>query len=107
MISREQLDFAADGTAWKTPAMRGYIKKTVLAAETHGENAYKLTFREAADDIQTGDPVDYDFYFDNGTGTSSTSLKLGKELLVHILNANWQQGIAEDFEAARSGEGTW
>ena len=39
MITENSVRIAQDGTAWKTPLMLGYIKKTVLDAGTHGENA--------------------------------------------------------------------
>lgn len=100
MIDIDQIRYAADGTAWKTPAMRGYVKKTALDADTYGEGAFKLTFVKA-------NGTAYDFFWDNGTGTSSSSLTLDRELLGHILNSNWQQGTAADYEAARGGTGTW
>ena len=100
MMYLDQIRYAADGTAWKTPSMRGYVKKTVLDATTYGDDAFKLSFVKA-------NGTAYDFYFDNGTGTSSASLTLDYELLGHILNSNWQQGTAAEFEAARGGTGTW
>jgi len=100
MMDIDQIRYASDGTAWKTPSMRGYVKKTVLDAETYGDNAFKLTFVKA-------NGTAYDFFWDNGTGTSSSSLTLDYELLGHILNSNWQQGTASEFEAARGGTGTW
>lgn len=96
---------AQDGTAWKAPAMRGYVFKTALdktteGKTTYGEGAWKLTFRKAED--SGGDPVDYDFYFDSTSGTSSVNLVLTKELLVYLASPSWQQGTATDFEAART-----
>lgn len=121
MITDMQIRTAADGTAWKTSTMRGYLFKTALDAEIYGQGAYTLTFREGSD--YNGNPVDYVFYFnvDNDvltaynaahstsyTATDSTSLKLLKELLLHILNSQWQQGKKDDFELVRDGTGrTW
>lgn len=100
MISKTAVDVAKDGSAWKTATMRGYIKKTVLDPETYGEKAYKLTFVKA-------DGSEYDFFFDNGTGKSSTTLILDSELLSHILNTAWQSADAATYEQVRGGNGTW
>ena len=100
MISKTAVDVAKDASAWKTATMRGYIKKTVLDPETYGEKAYKLTFVKA-------DGSEYDFYFDNGTGKSSTTLILDSELLTHILNTVWQSADVATYEQVRGGTGTW
>jgi len=121
MITDMQIKTAQDGTAWKTATMRGYLFKTVLNPEIYGAGAYTLAFREAAN--YNDQPVDYVFYFnvDNDvltayntahstsyTATDSTSLKLLKELLLHILNSQWQQGKKDDYELVRDGTGrTW
>lgn len=116
MISREQLDYATDGTAWKTPSMRGFIFKTVLNETTYGAGAYKLTLRKAAND--GGNPQDEVYYFnidstkadvnpsDAHTAANVTqTLVFDKGLMGHILNSNWIQGTYADFEAARTGSG--
>jgi hypothetical protein len=109
MITQSQLAAASSGTAWKTASMRGYLKKTALDAATYGTGAYKLTFREAAND--DGSPVDHDFYFNVDTTVytspipNDTTLVLDFELLRHVLTANWQTSTAEDCEAARVGTG--
>lgn len=121
MITDMQIRTAADGTAWKTATMRGYLFKTKLNADIYGANAYTLTFREAAN--YNGNPVDHVFYFDvdndvltayntahstSYTATDATDLDLLKELLLHILNSQWQSGKATDFELVRDGTGrTW
>jgi len=111
MINPSTIQYAASGTAWKTSSMKGFIYKTVLAAETYGEGAYKLTFRKAAN--VNGNPVDYDFYFNvdtsvyTGTIPDATDLVLDKELLGHILDTNWIAGTVDEYEAARTGNGTW
>ena len=113
MMDIYTINNASGGRAWKTASMRGYVFKTVLPAETWGAGAYKITFREAANDSITGNPVDYDFYFNvdttvyTGDIPNATNLNLDIELLRHILTANWQQGSAADYEAARDGTGTW
>ena len=109
MITITQLKVARSGTAWKTSTMRGYLFKTALDAETWGDGAYKLTFREAEND--NGQPVDHDFYFDvntavyTGTIPNDTTLILDIELLGHILNASWQTSTADECELARIGSG--
>lgn len=106
MIGNNMIEYAADGAAWKTPSMKGYIKKTVLAAETYGEGAYKLTFVKA-------DGTSYDFYFNvdtsvfTGTIPDASNLTFDRELLGHVIDNNWIAGTAAEFEAARSGTGTW
>jgi hypothetical protein len=100
MINKSTVEFAADGTAWKTTTMRGYIKKTVLDEATHGEKSFKLTFVKA-------DGSEDDFYFGNGTGVSSSDLILDQELLNHILVSQWQSGTVGDFEQIRDGNGVW
>lgn len=121
MITDMQLRTAANGTAWKTATMRGYLFKTVLDAEIYGAGAYTLTFREAAN--YNSQPVDYVFYFNvdatvlaaynaehstSYTANDATTLVLAKELLLHILNSQWQQGKKDDFELVRDGTGrTW
>lgn len=100
MITENSIRIAQDGTAWKTPLMLGYIKKTVLDAATHGENAYKLTFVKK-------DGSEYPFFFDNGTGVSATNLILDKDLLKNLLISNWSTGKAEVFEQARGTPTVW
>lgn len=107
MITSSQLRTAANGTAWKTASMRGYLFKTALAAETWGAGAYKLTFREAEN--YQGNPVDHDFYFNvdttvyTSTIPNDTTLNLSYELLGHILMSSWQTSTAEECERARVG----
>ena len=109
MLTSTQLKVAQSGTAWKTNTMRGYLFKTALTAETWGDGAYKLTFREAEND--NGQPVDHDFYFDvdtsvyTGTIPNDETLMLDYELLGHVLNASWQSSSAADCEIARVGSG--
>ena len=120
MINQTQLNMAGNGAAWKTSTMRGYLFKTTLAPEIYGTEAFTLTFREAENN--NGDPVDYVFYFNvdsatltayntehrtSYTATDSTSLKLKKELLLHILNSQWLTGTQSEYEAVRSGTGEW
>ncbi len=106
MINLSTIESAKNGKAWKTRAMKGYLKKTTLAAETWGEGAYKVTFVNASG-------TEYDFYFNVGTtvytGTipNAANLTLDMELLGHILNDSWFSGEAADFEQARGGTGTW
>lgn len=113
MITDMQIRTAADGTAWKTATMRGYLFKTKLDEDTYGKGAYTLTFREAANS-SGGTPVDHVFYFDfdpassGGASVVQGSVTLGLELLNHILNSQWQSGKASDFELVRDGTGrTW
>lgn len=105
MITINQLRAAADGTAWKTSSMRGYLFKTVLDPTTYGTGAFSLTFRKAEN--YQGNPVDYVFYFNNTSGTSATNLVLDAELLGHILNSQWQTSTQADCESARDGSGDW
>lgn len=108
MIDTNTIQYAADGAAWKTDSMTGYVKKTVLDEETYGEGAYKLTFVNASG-------TTYDFYFDvdptasatAAAATDAANLTLTGELLRHVLNASWKSGRASDYESARSGGGTW
>ena len=108
MIDINTTKYAADGTAWKTDSMTGYVKKTALDAETYGDGAYKLTFVNASG-------TSYDFYFDvdatasatAAAATDASNLVLTGELLRHVLNATWKSGRTADYEAARSGGGTW
>ena len=106
MINISTTESAKTGKAWKTRAMKGYLKKTALDAATYGAGAYKLTFKNASG-------TEYDFYFNvdttvyTGTIPNATNLVLDAELLGHILNDSWLSGDAADFEAARAGNGTW
>lgn len=113
MPIKEIIDTAQSGTAWKTPAMRGFMFKTALDAETYGEGAYTLTFRKAAN--SGGNPQDYVFYFNvdptasaaAAAATSATNLILDEELLGHVLNSSWQTSTQADCENARDGGGNW
>lgn len=126
MIDIDQLTYASDGTAWKTPSMRGYLFKTNLDAATYGENAFSLTLRKAADYDHDSDPStpnvpnDTVYYFNIDAAKAAVNpspaydaahatqtLVFDKELMGHILNTNWQQGTVEDFESARDGSGIW
>ena len=108
MIDKNVIDYATDGTAWKTDRMNGYVKKTVLDAETYGDGAYKLTFVNASG-------TNYDFYFNVDSTASATAaaatdannLTLTGELLGHILESSWNSGRASDYEDARDGGGSW
>ncbi len=113
MITASQLRSAANGTAWKTASMRGYLFKTVLDADVYGDGAYTLTFRKAEN--SGGSPVDYVFYFNvdatksatAAAATSATNLVLDEELLGHVLNSSWQTSTQADCESARDGGGNW
>lgn len=113
MITASQLRAAANGTAWKTASMRGYLFKTVLDADTYGAGAYTLTFRKASN--SGGNPQDYVFYFNvdptasaaAAAATSATNLILDEELLGHVLNSSWQTSTQADCENARDGGGNW
>ena len=106
MIGKSTLANASNNTAWKTASMKGYVKKTNLDAATYGTGAYKLTFVKAGG-------TSYDFYFNVDTTVwtsaipNASDLVLDAELLEHLLNDRWTSGTAAEYEAARSGGGTW
>mgnify|MGYP007037218321 FL=1 len=100
MVRDSSVRIAQDGAAWKAPMMSGYLKKTMLDAETHGKGAYKITFVKK-------DGSEFDFFFDNGTGISANNLILDKDLLENLLVADWASGKAADFEAARINPTEW
>lgn len=44
----------------------------------------------------------YNFFFGGATGTDSTGLTMNKELLTHIAENDWYEGVAADFAQALS-----
>ena len=86
------------GKAAKRPSWNGYLKR-VDDATTEG--AYTLTFKN-----RTGTEYVYSVSA-AGVITTSDSLTMDCDLFAAMLSTDWIIGDTSEFEASRSGTGTW
>lgn len=87
--------------AAKRPSWGGYVFTTKTSAEGAATLTYTLTFKKRG-----GATFVYTW---NGSAwtAGSTALSMDGELLAAMAADDWTTGAAADFEAARSGNGTW
>ena len=85
-----------DGRAAKRPSWNGYVKRV------DGQSgAYVLTFKNRSG-------TEYAFNVSAaGVITTSASLSMDVDLFAGMLSTDWLTGSTTDFEAGRSGTGTW
>lgn len=85
-----------DGRAAKRPSWNGYVKR-----EDGQNGAYSLTFK-------TRSGTEYVFSVSAaGVITTADSLPMDVDLFAAMLSTDWLTGSTADFEAGRSGTGTW
>lgn len=89
-----------DGYAAKRPSWGGYVKKAVTSTDTD-PNPYTLTYKN-----RSGTEYVYTF---NGTSWTapSTTVPFDAELHAAMIADDWTVGTVADYEAARTGTGTW
>lgn len=122
MVSLSTVAYAAVGTAWKTPNMRGFVYKKGKASGT-AEGSFRLAFRNTdippGTETLPGDGTGADTFDDaiftftpDGAGgynvSTSSNLTLDALLLKLMMSDDWRQGTFTAYNSQlTSGEPLW
>lgn len=95
------IQYLTDGRAAKRSSWGGYVKRTDTAQATDG--SYTLTYKN-----RSGTEYAYSYNGTTGAWTApATTVPFDAEMHDAMLADDWTTGKTSDFEAARSGSGTW
>lgn len=121
MITFNTIVYAADGTAWKTSSMRGYICKVgdrgadtfqlqfFKADPTVSTPAMRFTFvrtSEAGAEVPTYAPAAFQSGSSSQITPADVTDDLDVQLLMLLLSGDWYSGRATEFETARTADST-
>ena len=99
----QSLTYGGTNNAAKRPSWTGYVKVDITATDaTTGEpTAWTVTYKN-----RTG--TEYVYTYATGEWTApSTALPVDAEFHAGMLANDWINGVAADFEEARTGNGAW
>jgi hypothetical protein len=95
MLTLSEIVRASDGTAWKTPTMRGYIFK----GPTDANGDFVIGLQPASG----SDRYDYTYTASTGKLTApATPAPLDGQLLGLLMETNWLRATKAEYEGSRT-----